>query len=104
MNHSDVVKDLLHKLSKNEFLAQDGGNKRYFNKVNGYRNQLNGLYGGVGEFDQVVTEIENDIDQLIPLRLLEQYEAEVGQKVDALLAYKVRLEKKPFGEKNFFIT
>ena len=50
MSHSNIVKDLLHKLSKNEVLSQDGGNyrnyrnQRHYNKARQYRNQLKSLY------------------------------------------------------------
>jgi chromosome segregation ATPase len=95
MNHSNIVKDLLHKLSKNEFLAQDGGYQTYSNKANQYRNQLNSLYGaGRGEDDAIVDEINRDIEQLIPVSLLQEYAAEAQKRVDALLAEQATLEQK----------
>ena len=63
MNQSDIVKDLLHKLSKNEFLAQDGGNQGYYNKAKNYRNQLNGLYGAGREEDEMTAQIVKDFVQ-----------------------------------------
>ena len=95
MNHSDIVKDLLHKLSKNEFLAQDGGNfsnQRYYNKVNGYRNQLNGLYGGGPDEDKMTMEIISDIYSLIPISVLEEFVAKAEQQMSGLLAQKQQLE------------
>jgi len=95
MSHSNIVKDLLHKLSKNEFLAQDGGYQTYSNKARQYRNQLNGLYGaGRDVDDRLVDEINQNIDQLIPVSFLEQYAREAQTKVDKLLAEQATLEQK----------
>ena len=97
MNQSDVVKDLLHKLSKNEYLAQDGGNsrnQRYYNRTNQYRNQLNGLYGGGKEDDDTVNEIIKDIDQLIPLSVLQEYAQKVEEKFKNLATEKNSLEER----------
>jgi len=92
MSHSNIVKDLLHKLSKNEFLAQDGGYQTYSNKAIQYRNQLNSLYGaGRDDDDRLVDEINQNIDQLIPVSLLEQYALEAQRKVDAFVAEQTRL-------------
>ena len=102
MNHSNIVKDLLHKLSKNEFLAQDGGNsrnsrnsrnQRYDNKVNGYRNQLNRLYGAGEEENKMTADIIGDIDKLIPISILEQFVNQARQQMDGLIAQKEQLEK-----------
>jgi chromosome segregation ATPase len=86
MNHSDIVQELLHKLSKNELLLQDGGNRRYYNKVNGYRNQLKSMYGGGVEGDKLTTEILQNIDDLIPVSVLEEFVKQATQMKDSLLA------------------
>lgn len=93
MNHSDIVKDLLHKLSKNELLLQDGGNHHYYNKVNRYRNQLNGLYGAGQDEDTMTTEIMGEIDKLIPISVLEQFVITAEQQISRLVTEKQRLEK-----------
>lgn len=92
MAHSSVITELLHKLSKNEFLAQDGGNRRYYNKANGYRNQLNQLYGGGLDEDRMTQEIINDIDTLIPISVLEEFVKRAEQQMNQLIEEKTRLE------------
>lgn len=92
MAHSSVITELLHKLSKNEFLAQDGGNRRHYNKANGYRNQLNRLYGGGEAEEKMTNDIIDDIDTLVPLSVLEQFVKQSEQQMSALVAEKSRLE------------
>jgi chromosome segregation ATPase len=93
MSHSNIVKDLLHKLSKNEFLAQDGGYQKYYNKAKKYRNQLNGLYGGTKDEDNAkVDNIIKNIDNLIPFSLLSEYASRAELHVKRLLEEKKSLE------------
>lgn len=92
MAHSSVITELLHKLSKNEFLAQDGGNRRHYNKANGYRNQLNRLYGGGDAEDTMTAEIINDIDKLVPFSVLDEFTRRAEERITQLLAEKSRLE------------
>jgi len=94
MSHSNIVKDLLHKLSKNEFLAQDGGYQTYSNKAKQYRNQLKSLYGAGKEDDnKLFVQINENLDKLVPISLLEKYAAEAQKIVDVLLREKDELRK-----------
>jgi len=92
MSHSSVITELLHKLSKNEFLAQDGGNQRNYKNAKKYRNQLNQLYGAGKQEDEITDGIIADIDTLIPLSVLESFVQKAEERMAQLLADKTRLE------------
>jgi chromosome segregation ATPase len=96
MNHSVIIQELLHKLSKNELLLQDGGNSRnsrnsvnngnqkYYNRTNQYRNQLNSMYGSGAAEDRMTEGIIADIDTLVPLSVLEQFVAKAESEMNRL--------------------
>jgi hypothetical protein len=84
MSHSDIVKELLHKLSKNELL-QDGGKSNY------YRSQLNNMIGRGHDEDTMTQKIIGEINQLIPLSVLNDVIATVKVQITELKAEKVRL-------------
>lgn len=85
MNNSEIVTDLLHKLSKNEFLTQDGGKSRK------YRNQLNSMYGSGDTENKMTDGIIADIGQLVPLSVLEQYISKAESDMNALRAKEAKL-------------
>ena len=90
MNHSDIVTELLHKLSKNELL-QDGGKSNY------YRSQLNSMIGRGPDEDRITSEIVRDIGELIPMSVLQEFVARAKQQIDTLAAEKTALQQEIAG-------
>lgn len=86
MSRSAIVKSLLHKLSKNELLQNGGRNAKH------YRNKLNTMYGSGKDEDDMTDEILKNLDQLIPLSVLEQYVNDSELKMKNLSEEKTKLE------------
>jgi DNA repair exonuclease SbcCD ATPase subunit len=86
MTHSEIVSELLHKLSKNELLLQDGGKSQY------YRSQLNSMMGRGEEEDKMTDGIIADINQLIPVSLLDRFVEEAKKTVDSLRESETSLQ------------
>jgi len=85
MTHSEIVSELLHKLSKNELLLQDGGKSQY------YRSQLNSMMGRGNHQD--TDSIIKEIEELIPMSLLRKFADEAKKKMTALKAKETALEQ-----------
>lgn len=101
MNHSNIVTELLHKLSKNELLLQDGGSHTIYNNVNQYRNQLNSLYGSGAEEDRMAQEIMKNIDTLIPFSVLREFVEKAELQMNTLRQNELGLRNQIAGlEKN----
>lgn len=87
MNQSGIVSELLHKLTKNELFAQNGGN----NKANKYRNKLNSMYGSGEEESTKSRTIINHLDQMVPVSIVKAITNQLKDKISELTSEKERL-------------
>ena len=84
MSHSQIVQELLHNLTKNEVMYQQGGNTKYLHKSIQYRNKLQSMMGGTGEFIKRANDINGKIQKLIPETILDDFAQKVNTYIDGL--------------------
>jgi len=80
MSYSQVVSDLMHKLTKNEVQYQEGGKRKHKSKSKKYFNQLNSLRGGVGP-DEDLDAVSDAIEQLVPKSWLRELSDQFNNKI-----------------------
>jgi chromosome segregation ATPase len=92
MSYSQVVADLMHKLTKNEVQYQEGGKRKHKSKSKKYFNQLNSLRGGGPDED--LEAVSEAIDQLVPKSWLDNLYETCRTKIDQIGTEKLAAETK----------